>query len=53
MDETRSMDGVNLRLPVGNIKDDYTLEIVIRAQDIYGGVSEVTVTTKVNIQCNM
>ena len=45
--QTTSIDGVMLHLPVGNKNDDYALQVVIRAYDIYGDFAQATVTTKV------
>ena len=48
--KTSSINGVTVKLPlpVGDVYDDFTLEIVILAYDVYGDVGMETVTTKVN-----
>ena len=50
IEETDSIEqGVELNLPVGNLNDNYTLEVVVRAVDGVGGYDESISLVKVGI----
>ncbi|XP_072040126.1 uncharacterized protein [Amphiura filiformis] len=45
--ESDQIEGVDLDLPVGSLTDNFTLHVVIRAVDVYGGYDEAIVSVKV------